>query len=406
MSFCDQSSTAWGALKNGLSLRYVRFVIPWDAVDTLSASNQCVYNQNASGQFNEVDDYGNSDIADLIRFAGAAKNAGLTVVVSLTSGQGIGPPGGPREPYWPDANSADGNASTGDYQYECGFYGLASAMRGWTVPVSFWEVYNEPDNNQSDTGTAIPWNVAANYYVDAYVTDHYYLGYTDYLIAGAFNYADIDPQYCCTYPIAYLVGVFDAIRTVGVPAPNAFSGHPYDDPTASGATDSNVKSSTQNLINSVNGITGSSFSGTPVWLTETGVYLHDPHSDGHGQTLGHDVNGSAINQAYGAQGFHNLATFSPQVQAVFWYEFETYGDGSNHGGDSWDSALLGITNTDWSHSGNYAPSANEYGVPRASFCVLAYGDGASPFGANPAEFDSRCDSPSSPHDPTTDWESP
>jgi hypothetical protein len=95
---------------------------------------------------------------------------------------------------------------------------------------------------------------------------------------------------------------------------------------------------------------------------------------------------------------------SPQVEALFWYEFETYGDGKSVGSDTWDSALLGITSPSWDQSGQYNPGAGQFGVPRTSLCVLAYGDSPNPSASNAAEWDSRCDFANSPQVPWYDWQ--
>lgn len=348
--FCDYQSGAWTAFKSGLGIRYTRLTVPWDSAYTWSPSKGCVYNMNSSGYWNETFGAGNSWLAYLIFFALAARSEGLTPVVGLGSGNGVGQAGGSQEPYWPNANSSYGINGVGDYQYECGFYGLSTILKQYGVPISHWESYNEPDSTQQ-TGNNIPSNVAANYLVDAYATDHIILGLGDVLVAGGFNYGSVGSG-CCTYIDGYMDALFADLDADGYYPPDAFSGHPYDDPTASGASRTgNVTTDTKKLLNEVNNW----FAGSPIWLTEAGVWLNDPTGDGYGSTLGADVDGSPVSQAYGAQGFKNLASVSSQIQAVFWYEFETYGDGQHQGSDTFDSALLGITSPSFDYSGLYNP---------------------------------------------------
>jgi hypothetical protein len=392
--FCNYQNPSWTALKSGLGIAYARINVPWDTVDTWNPSTGCVYNQNSSGQWNETVG-GTSSIGELIQYAAAARSAGLGLLVSLTGGNAAGNANGSSEPAYPIPGSAYGIYSTGDYQYECGMYGLSNVMNAWQVPVTRWEAFNEPESGMNA-------QAAAHLYVDSYYTDHNLLSRNDLLVAGSFNHRSVG-QGCCAYVNGYMSqlntdkGYWQGGGFV-YSYPNAMAGHPYDDPTASGAYQTGTYSvSTQNLVNRVNAyIAGAE----PIWLTEAGVWLNDPAADGSGHTFGDDVDGNYISQAYGAQGFKNLGTVSSQIQAVFWYEFQTYT------GDSYDSALLGITDNSSDQTGNYNPSAGQFGVPRTSLCVLAYGDSPNPGASNAAESDTRCDFTASPNVPWTDWQDP
>ena len=388
--FCDYASGPWTALKSGLGIQYARIVVPWDSMGTYSTSAEaCVYNQNSQGQWNEVDSHGNSWAGDLIEFVAAAQDDGLTPVISIGSGRAAG-----GDPVWPDASSANGVWSTGDQQYMCGFYEMVSVLKLFvTLPnPAYWEVYNEPDNFQYNASTGlynapnIPSGVAANYFIDAYVSDHWSLGRQDKLIAGAFDYGSVDTNNsCCAYMTNYLESLLTNVRVWTFAAPDAVSGHPYNDPTRSGACNCTSTVGTTDIVNYASFFFGTS---EPVWLTETGVWLNDATGG-----WGGDDNGNALNQAYGALGFKNLANVSSQIKAVFWFEFETYT------GDTFDSALVGITNPDSTQSGAYNPGAGEWGVPRPSLCVLAYGD--SP---QAATTDPNCDFSLSPNNPLRAWE--
>jgi hypothetical protein len=377
--FCPDQSSTWNAFRSGLGISYVRIRVPWDIVGTRGASG-CVYNQNAQGNWNEVADNGVSWIGVLLQWLAAARANNLTPVVALMNGNGSG------GAVYPDADGAHGvGQDTGDLQYDCAFYELGVVLNDWNLPVSYWETYNEPDNN-SPSGSCNAWCVAANYYLDAYYSDRLLLQRTDSLIAGAFNFSSVNNS-CCTWVDGYLKDLWANLVYYGWPAPSAISGHPYNDPTFGGDYQHNWTNGTQNLVNQTN----TWFNGEPIWITETGVWLHDPTPFENG-TDGSYENGNGLNQAYGAQSFKAIASVS-QVKAVFWYEFET---ASN---DPWDSALLGIGNADSTVSGEWN-GANEWGDPRPSFCVLAYGDSPSS-----AVSDSRCQAHSQdPQNPLTDWE--
>jgi hypothetical protein len=380
---CDYQSSAWTDLSSGLDIVDDRIIIPWDTTDTYDATTgQCVLNTDSSGDFNEVDDSGQSIFEDLLRFVSAVETDGMVPVIALSSGNGVGEAGGVAEPYWPNADSAHGWGSTGDYQYGCGFDGIATYLHDFGVNVPFWETFNEPDSGQPPNYSSdVPTNVAANYYTDAYLIDHTLLGYDDDLITGAFNFSSLNSS-CCGYVNDFLSDVSGNVSYYDIAAPNYFSGHPYDDPDLSGYEQAVTTPSTTNLVDRVNAY----FPGASIWLTEAGVWLNDPTPDGSGTTLSYDVNGDPYAQAWAAVGFKDLANVSSQIKGVNYYEFETYGDGVNEGSDSFDSALLGVDSTpSWDQSGSLVSSGGT-AVPRASFCVLAYGD--TPLDA---VSDSRCD---------------
>jgi hypothetical protein len=377
--FCDYQSSAWTSFLSGQSIKYARIIIPWDTVETYNpSSNKCVQNQTGS-TFNESDGSGTAILSDLVKFIGASYDAGITPMISIGAGNAVGTAGGIQEPYFPNANSAHGFSNTGDLQYFCGFYGIANALESIGIDEPEYEVWNEPDSRQGPNGVAgaVSSNIAANYYVDAYEADRVLLGLHDSLIAGAFNYSSVDNS-CCGYMDNYLSAVKSDDSYYNISAPNYFSGHPYNDP-AWWATYADFPG-TSNLVGAVNNY----FSGASVWLTETGVWLNDP-TPYNGSTLGAYLNGSPSAQAKAAQGFKNIPSVSSQVKGVNYYEFETYGDGVNEGSDNFDSALLGIAVPEFDQDGLLLNSGGA-SVPRASFCVLAYGDSYTA-----ATSDSRCD---------------
>ena len=401
--FCDYQSGPWTALKAARDVQYARMVVPWDAFQTWNTTTQaCVANTTtgtAAGSYYETDDSGGSWAGALEAFATAARNDGVVPLIGLGNGNGQGRASSATEPRYPNPRTGPTTSpSTGDQMYSCGFEGITATLAQVIGEASPIETYNEPDNDPN-VGTLTSPERAARFYLDARAAEQA-LGARNPLIAGAMNYATVDHN-CCGWMDAFLTDLKAGVQSFGEPLPAAISGHPYNDPTRSGACACLSDAGTMNLVTQVNQELAA---GEPIWLTEVGVWLDDPASDGAGATLGRDVDGNPLAQAYGAQGFADLAALSPQVQAVFYYEFETYGDGLDVGGDSFDSALLGISSAAWGSAGQdgaYDPAAGAYGVPRASLCVLAYGDTPQT-----AVTDSRCDFTRSPETPWTSWQSP
>lgn len=399
--FCQGQSAQWTALKSHLGVHFARIVVPWDTVDTWNSTSGCVYNETSGGVFNET--YGGVAYASsLLDWLQAVSHEGLQPVITLGTGNGVGTAGGSQEPYWPNANSANGLINPGDTQYECGFEGLVNWVKAWSLPVSYWETYNEPDDYQPPSNNAsIPYSVAGNYEIDAYSADHRSLGRSDVILAGGFNYNSLEVA-CCGYLQNFLTKVRQSSAADGFNPPDGISGHPYTDPTRSAYLHGDTFLGTSRLVNYTNGYLAS---GIPIWLTETGVWLADPETDSHGHSLGYDVAnypaGNPTDLAYGGQDIEDTHANYAQVEGVFLFEFETYGDGVSTGTDTFDSALMGISNTDWTQSGLYNPAASEYGVARADLCVLAYGDTVAT-----AIADARCDTPTTPQNPISDWEDP
>jgi hypothetical protein len=127
-----------------------------------------------------------------------------------------------------------------------------------------------------------------------------------------------------------------------------------------------------------------------VWFTEVGVWLTDggkePVTSGCGDGNPADVgswaaclNGNPTAQALAAEGYLRLPDDSPQVQRVYYYDF----DGQNPG---WDSGLVNLSASLLGPHG--------YGTPRTTWCVLhAYAQGAAPAAAAAAALrpGSSCD---------------
>jgi hypothetical protein len=211
-------------------------------------------------------------------------------------------------------------------------------------------------------------------------------------VAGAFASAD-DPldgsnHPDCGHPSGdwFIRDYVSAVKSEGL-NPAVWSWHPYADVDASYTGTPNAHQ-TGDLAAYLN----QQFPSHPsFWLTEAGVALNSA-------AYGRYVDGNPLAQANAARGFERLGAapnqaFGGQIARIYWYQFQTYGDGASVGSDRWDSALLGITSADWVEGGT--------GVPRPSYCVLAYGDSPAQ-----AAHDTRCDYASVPNVPWTDWEDP
>ncbi|HWE13825.1 MAG TPA: hypothetical protein VG365_09955 [Solirubrobacteraceae bacterium] len=262
---------------------------------------------------------------------------------------------------------------------------MHAAGPGWHRWVHEWEDFNEPEQGLCSSD-------AANFASQAVRAAAQEGRSSDTLVAGSFSSGD-DPldgsnHPDCGHPSGdwFIHDYAGAIKAKGL-NPSVWSWHPYGDVNASYAGINNAHQ-TGDLAYYLN----QQFPSHPsFWLTEAGVVLNMGR-------YGPYIDGSKTAQAYAARGFKNLGNapnqaYSGQISRVYWYEYQTYGDGVSTGSDTWDSALLGITRADWVEDGS--------GVPRSSYCVLAYGDSPTQ-----AASDTRCNYASSPDVPWTDWQDP
>lgn len=362
---------------SGLSIKYVRLNVPYDSMGTYdSASGTCIDTSTDPNNWIWYDgvqtptgdalhswltEAGQDGLRPLFAVSGAVSN--LTKTESADN---------PRLP-------------TGN-DYLCGLEALMKAAGPrWNLWVHDWEVFNEPERGLCASTAATLVSLARQAAAQAGRS-------SDALVAGTFSNAD-DPldgsnHPDCGHPSGdwFIRDYVQKIKSLGL-SPAVWSWHPYNDVDASYTGTSNWHQ-TADLASYLN----QQFPSHPsFWLTEASVVLNSSKYAPY-------VDGSPTAQANAARGFKTLGNapnqaYSGQISRVYWYQFQTYGDGASAGSDTWDSALLGLTHTDWAEDGT--------GIPRASYCVLAYGDSPSM-----AVKDSRCDYASSPNAPWNDWEDP
>ena len=374
-TLCGWNGTSCG--HGGLNIDYARLDVPYDSLATYdSATGRCVDTSTDSNNWIWYNAVQTPTVQALHSWLAEAQKDGLRPLFAITTGvanlTATEPTSNPR---LPTAND-----------YLCGLTALMQAAGpGWNLWVHEWEVFNEPEVGLC-AATAADFLSVAQQAAAAEGRS------SDTLVAGAFADND-DPldgtnHPDCGHPSGdwFIRDYVQKIKSLGL-NPAVWSWHPYDDVDASYTGTSNPHQ-TADLASYLN----QQFPSHPsFWLTEAGAVLNDTK-------YGQYIDGSPLAQANAARGFKNLANapdqaYNDQISRVYWYEFQTFGDGKSVGSDMWDSALLGLAHPDWVEDGT--------GVPRASYCVLAYGD--SP---ERAVKDPRCDYASSPNVPWTDWEDP
>jgi len=375
-TLCGWNGTSCG--HGGLNLRYARLNVAYDTLATYdSASNSCI---DTSGDPNNWIWYNGADTPAsqaLKSWLTEAQKDGLRPLLAVNSAAytnlaATEPADNPRLP------TAD--------DYRCGLQALMQAAGpGWNLWVDDWEAFNEPEQGLCASTAAKFVSLAEQVAAQQGRS-------TDSIVAGAFSSND-DPldgsnHPDCGHPSGdwFIRDYVQGIKSLGL-SPAVWSWHPYGDVDAS-YTGTNNWHQTGDSASYIN----QQFTSPPAfWLTEAGTVLNDGK-------YGQYIDGSATAQANAARGFKHLGdapnqAYAGQISRIYWYQFQTYGDGASQGSDTWDSALLGLASVDWVEDGA--------GVPRASYCVLAYGE--SP---QLAVNDSRCDYLSSPNVPSTDWEDP
>jgi hypothetical protein len=304
------------ALRNDRPLSFVHFYVPYDLIATANPS-ACDYDY-----WHVVDRAQVPVFYDLYWWLQAAKAQNLIPLITLTSGGATADNAG--NPLNDNQNSVYPTWA----QYFCGGYYLIQTVEGWagsgnTPYVTQWEAYNEPDSPQPvgcKTCANVPPATAANYFLEALQAESY-LGRSDAVAAGAFNYADAGGG--TGYDAQYMAGISPASS-----AP-VWSDHPYDDITSLAATN-NVGSFQSNL-------TSHGFPVSQIWATEAADWLTDPHYP--------NTNGNPTAQDTASQVFAGTLGRASAVNEVYWYELA--------GAAGFDSGLLDST-----------------GSPRNSYCRL------------------------------------
>jgi hypothetical protein len=359
---------------------YARINVPWDAVSDghgSFAAGTCTRSPSGPGTV---------AAAFAAELKAAARAVGMShVLVSLTTA-----PPGSSDDIWPT-----------DAEYECGLSELERAAPG----VREWEVFNEPDSNYAAASTATDctgrngvWvpsstghqcqlagrhsvggnghggsaQAAAYWYLDAKRVDS---SASHTLLAGGFNYSS---SRCTPTTCYYLAGYFRRLSAIYPHPPDAIALNPYIDVSYAALNGGNpVPPATSGLPSASGAITAIDHayaSDPPIWFTEVGVWLTDGGqepvtsgcADGNPEDIGTwaaCLNGNPTAQALAAEGYLRLPEESPQVQRVYYYDF----DGQNPG---WDSGLVNVSPPLLGPHG--------YGEPRTAWCVLhAYARGAT-----------------------------
>ena len=260
-------------------------------------------------------------------------------------------------------------------RYYCAVYWTLWAAARWGTPVRYLEAWNEPDVNGyggNPLGAATDYDTAAQALTQ--LRGDYPSVAAPQLAAGTLSSMGCGAGTVCSNLVGYLNGYIDALHRT----PGYWSFHDYDDVTAAGVRRY-----------------GSGYD-APIWITEAGARLDQPNiqePDGtepqcnNGELDGYNLSWSGgykvgncldwvpdphlarLRQAWAAQAFHDLATpFGGHVTQVDWWT------PNNAAGSGWDSALQ-----------------DARGLPRSSYCVLAYAETPAT-----ATGDARC--PGSPLD--------
>jgi hypothetical protein len=386
---------------------YTRINVPWDAVNDghgSFTSGTCAPSPAGPG----------TPAAAFAQALSAAARAVRMdhVLVSLTTA-----PAASRDDIWPT-----------DAEYECGLSGLERAAPG----VREWEAFNEPDSNYAAASTETDctsrngvWvessgghqcqlaeghsaggnghggsaQAAAYWYLDAKRVDS---STSHTMLAGGFNYSS---SRCTPTTCYYLAGYFRNLSAIYPHPPDAIALNPYIDVSYAALNGSDpvppASSGLPSAVGAIAAIDKVYPSDPPVWFTEVGVWLTDGGqepvtagcADGNPQDIGSwaaCLNGNPTAQALAAEGYLRLPGESPQVQRVYYYDF----DGENPG---WDSGLVNLNPP--------LVGPHGYGVPRTTWCVLyAYAHGATPAAATADALrpGSRCDLAQRGDAPTVD----
>lgn len=360
-----------------LSVKYVRLNVPYDSMGTYdSASGSCVDTSTDPDNWIWYNGVQTPTSQALRGWLTEAQKDGLRPLFAVSS----------AVPNLTAMEAADNPRLPTAKAYQCGLEALMKAAGpGWNLWVHDWEVFNEPEQGLCASTAATFVSLAQQAATQEGRS-------SDTLVAGTFWNGD-DPLDSSNHPDCghpsgdwFIRDYVQKIKSLGL-SPAVWSWHPYDDVDAS-HTGTSTWHQTADLVSYLH----QQFPSNPsFWLTEASVVLNSAK-------YGQYVDGSPTAQANAARGFKTLGNapnqaYSGQISRVYWYEFQTYGDGASVGSDTWDSALLGLTHPDWLEDGT--------GVPRASYCVLAYGDSAGS-----AVRDSRCDYATSPNVPWSDWQDP
>jgi hypothetical protein len=370
-------------IHGGYGMSYVRTTIPYDAVASADSSGRCVLAGPGPGGYSNPnrDRPGEQYRTYVYNWLAAAKRLGLEPVIAFSRGTAQ------------IDESVPSTSQLDQRRYYCAVYWTlwAAAHRG--VPVRYLEAWNEPDVNgysHNPVGAAADYNRAQQ--AVAQVHADYRTVPQPQLAAGTLSSMGCGAGAVCSNLIAYLNAYIGALHET----PGSWSFHDYDDVTAAGVRQSSPYAYNLDAFENVlAGRYGTAYN-APIWITEAGGRLDQPNiqePDGsepqcnNGELDGYNLSWSGgfkvgdcldwvpdphlarLRQAWAAQAFHDLATpLGGRVTQVDWWT------PNNAAGSGWDSALLDTA-----------------GIPRSSYCVLAYAETPAT-----ATSDGRC--PGSPLD--------
>lgn len=369
-------------IHGGYGMSYARTTIPYDAVASADSSGRCIWAGTGRGGFSNPDPYrvGQQYHTYLWHWLEAAKRLGLEPVLAFTQGTAA-------------IDDPVPSSEIDQRKYYCGVYWTVWAAARWGVPVRYLEAWNEPDVNGyrgNPSGAAADYNTA--YRAVTQVHEDYGAVPAPQLAAGTLSTMSCARGAVCSNLVTFLNDYISGLSH----SPGAWSFHDYDDVTAAGAQQSTPYATNLQALASVLDTRYGPAYAAPIWITEAGARLDQPNirepdgtqpgcdngeSDaynpawGGGYKVGNcldwtpDPQLASLRQAWGAQAFHDLATLlGGRITQVDWW---TPNDGF---GTGWDSALL-----------------DHRGLPRSSYCALAYAESPAV-----ATADERC--PGSPLD--------
>jgi hypothetical protein len=364
-------------IHGGDGMSYARTAIPYDAVASADSSGRCIWSGTGRGGYSNPDPHkvGKQYRSYVLNWLAAAKRLGLDPVIAFTAGTAA------------IDNPVPSGSPLDQRKYYCGVYWTLWAAARWGTPVAHVEAWNEPDVNGyrgNPAGAAADWNTADRAVSQVHADDADVPAAE--LAAGTLSTMSCARGAVCSNLAEYLNDYITALDS----QPAYWSFHDYDDVTAAGAQE---RSPYANNLLAFTGILAGRYGpgySAPIWITEAGGRLDQPNilepdgtapgcdngerdaynpAWGGGYKVGNcldwapDPELARLRQSWAAQAFHDLATLlGGRVTQVDWW---TPNDAA---GSGWDSALLDTA-----------------GLPRSSYCVLAYTE--SPAAAT---ADTRC----------------
>lgn len=370
-------------IHGGYGMSYVRTTIPYDAVASADSNGRCIWSGVGRGGFGnpDPDRSGEQYRTYVYDWLASAKRLGLEPVIAFSKGTAR------LDEAFPSTSRLD------QRRYYCAVYWTLWAAAQWGTPVHYLEAWNEPDVNGyggNPVGAAADYNTAQQ--AVSQVRADYPSVPAPELAAGTLSSMGCAAGAVCSNLVDYLNSYIGALHDT----PGYWSFHDYDDVTTGGGRQRSPYAYNLDAFENVLVSRYGSGYNAPIWITEAGARLDQPNiqePDGtepqcnNGELDGYNLSWSGgykvgncldwvpdphlarLRQAWAAQAFHDLAApFGGRVTQVDWWT------PNNGAGSGWDSALQDVA-----------------GLPRSSYCVLAYAETPAV-----ATGDARC--PGSPLD--------